>query len=135
MNHKSYISIMLVVLVGLVTTGCGNDANTGALLGAGAGALGGQVLGGDTKSTLIGTAIGAGAGYLLGNQSQQKKETQAELGQIRAEMNVVTINVTNSNGSIIQVRLTRDGVGYRGPRNEYYPTLPTQDQLRPVYGF
>lgn len=134
MNRKNYISIMLVV-VGLAMTGCGNDANTGALLGAGAGALGGQLFGGDTKSTVIGTAIGAGAGYLLGKGSQDKKDTQAQFGQIRAEMNIVTVNVTNSNGSVIQVRLTKEGPGYRGPKGEYYQTLPTSEQLKSIYGF
>ncbi len=36
-----------------------NDAQSGALLGAGVGALAGQAIGGDTKATLIGTAVGA----------------------------------------------------------------------------
>ena len=50
-------------------------------------------------------------------------------------MNVVTVNVTNSNDSIIQVRLRKQGIGYIGPKGEYYDKLPTEDQLRPVYGF
>jgi hypothetical protein len=43
--------------------------------------------------------------------------------------------VTNSNGSQIAVRLTRRGPGYVGPRCEYYPAMPTNEQLRMVYGF
>ena len=53
-------------------TGC-NDAQSGALLGAGVGALAGQAIGGDTEATVIGTAVGAGAGYIIGNESDKSK--------------------------------------------------------------
>jgi uncharacterized protein YcfJ len=52
--------------------GC-NDAQAGALLGAGVGALAGQAIGGDTEATLIGTAVGVGAGYIIGNESDKSK--------------------------------------------------------------
>jgi len=39
------------------------------------------------------------------------------------------------NGSISQVRLRKYGVGYVGTRGEYYSHIPTEDQLRPIYGF
>jgi uncharacterized protein YcfJ len=61
---------MAVCLAGL--GGC-NDAQSGALLGAGIGALAGQAIGHDTKSTVIGTAVGAGAGYVIGNESDKAK--------------------------------------------------------------
>jgi hypothetical protein len=47
----------------------------------------------------------------------------------------VTVNITNSNGSISRVRLRREGIGYVGTRGEFYDHLPTEDELRPVYGF
>jgi len=47
----------------------------------------------------------------------------------------VTIWITNSNGSRTSVRLTRQGHWYVGPRGEYYETLPTNEQLRAIYGF
>jgi hypothetical protein len=50
-------------------------------------------------------------------------------------MSYVTVNITNSNGSVSQVLLRKQGVGYVGTRGEYYNTLPTGEQLRPVYGF
>jgi hypothetical protein len=50
-------------------------------------------------------------------------------------MNVETVTVTNSNGSKISVRLQKQGVGYVGPRGEYYDHLPTDAELKPVYGF
>jgi len=118
----------------LFCVGCESDAQTGAGIGTLAGAGIGQLAGGDTESTLIGAAVGGGAGYLIGNE-QDKKKTQAEMDDLRNEMNMVTVNVTNSNGSIIPVRLRRQGVGYVGPRGEYYDHLPTSEQLHPVYGF
>jgi len=132
--------LIAILMVGVVSlglaffAGCESDAQTGALLGSGIGAGVGALAGGDTESTLIGAAVGGGAGYMLGNEGDKKKAA-ADREAIREEMNVVTVNVTNSNGSIIQVRLKRQGVGYVGPRGEYYPKLPTEEQLRPVYGF
>jgi hypothetical protein len=45
------------------------------------------------------------------------------------------VKLTNSNGSIVRVPLRKQGVGYLGTRGEYYPDLPSEDQLRPIYGF
>jgi len=118
----------------MFTVGCQSDAETGAAVGALAGAGIGQLAGRSTEATLIGAAIGGGTGYILGNEGDKKKAA-AERYSLREEMNTITVNVTNSNGSIVQVPLRRSGVGYVGTRGEYYPTLPTEDQLRPVYGF
>lgn len=129
------ILMVAVVSFGLaIAAGCESDAQTGALIGGAAGAGIGQLAGGDTEATLIGAAVGSGAGYMLGNEGDKKKAA-ADRQSIRQEMNTVMVNVTNSNGSVIQVPLRKQGVGYVGPRGEYYDTLPTEDQLRPVYGF
>ena len=45
------------------------------------------------------------------------------------------VNVTNSNGSFIPVRIRRFGNVWVGPRGEQYLSYPTVEQLRPVYGF
>jgi hypothetical protein len=118
----------------LFVVGCQSDAQTGTLIGTLAGAGIGQLAGGDTEGTLIGAAVGGVAGYMLGNEGDKKK-AEAEMAALREEMNTVTVNVTNSNGSIVAVKLRRHGVGYLGTRGEYYASLPTEDQLRPVYGF
>ena len=134
---KSLVTILMVVVVSLgsaFVAGCESDAQTGSAIGALAGAGIGQLAGGDTESTLIGAAVGAGTGYILGNESDKKK-AQAERDYTRQEMNTVTVNITNSNGSVSQVRLRKHGVGYVGTRGEYYSSLPTKDQLRPIYGF
>jgi hypothetical protein len=127
--------MLVAVSIGLTfSVGCESDAQSGALIGTGIGAGVGALAGGSTEATLIGAAVGGGGGYMLGNEGDKKKAT-ADRDAIRQEMNVVTVNVTNSNRSVIQVRLRKQGVGYVGPRGEYYDKLPTEDQLRPVYGF
>jgi len=129
------ILITVAVSAGLLfAVGCESDAQTGAGLGALAGAGIGQLAGGDTESTLIGAAVGGGAGYMLGNEGDKKK-TKAEMNDIRQELNTVTVNITNSNGSVSTVKLRKQGVGYIGPRGEYYDHLPTGEELQPIYGF
>ena len=107
---------------------------SGALLGTAVGAGAGQLIGRNTAGTLIGAGVGAGAGYMLGNEqdkARQRRETEA----IRSESNIATVWITNSNGSQLPVRLVKDGPGYIGPRGERYPYFPTEEQLRQVYGF
>ena len=47
----------------------------------------------------------------------------------------ITAWITNSNGSKTSVQITRRGGWYIGPRGEYYDEMPTNEQLRTVYGF
>lgn len=54
---------------------------------------------------------------------------------VRIEPATLTVWITNSNGSKTSVQLTRDGLWYVGPRGELYDSLPTNEQLRVVYGF
>jgi hypothetical protein len=54
---------------------------------------------------------------------------------VAVEEGTVTVWITNSNGSRTSVQLTRSGPWYIGPRGEYYTTMPTNEQLRVVYGF
>ena len=73
---KKLIIILMVVTVslGLVfVAGCESDAQTGALIGAGIGALAGQAIGGDTEGTMIGAGVGAAGGYIIGNEQDKKK--------------------------------------------------------------
>ena len=45
------------------------------------------------------------------------------------------VNVPNSNGSIMPVRIRHIGNVWIGPKGEQYLTYPTVEQLKPVYGF
>jgi hypothetical protein len=49
-------------------------------------------------------------------------------------VNAIVINVPNLNGSYTPVTLVRYNDGYLGPQGEYYPSNPTVDQLRVLYG-
>ena len=134
---KDIVTTLTAVTVGIglmLAAGCENEAQTGAVLGSLAGAGIGQIAGRDTESTLIGAAVGGAAGYMLGNEGDKKK-AQVERAYLREQTEYVTVNITNSNGSISQVRLRKQGVGYVGTRGEYYNRLPTQNELRPIYGF
>jgi len=128
-----------VVLAGmavglLMMASCRTAAQTGAAVGVLAGAGLGQVIGGTTGATILGAAIGGAAGYMIGNE-EDKSHARTERVHMRQEMDYVTVNISNSNGSISRVRLRREGIGYVGTRGEFYDHLPTEEELRPVYGF
>jgi hypothetical protein len=60
--------ILLTVMALFGVTGCaGYRTQTGAAIGAGAGALAGQAIGHNTESTLIGAALGGLTGAVVGN--------------------------------------------------------------------
>lgn len=138
---KTIIMVGLVVSLGLGTvilTGCESDAQTGALIGTAAGAGIGQAIGHNTTGTLIGAGVGAAGGYLIGNESDKnktKKENQQQMSQIREEQNTVTVWITNSNGSKVPVKLRKDGPNFIGPRGEIYQNMPSEADLKMVYGF
>lgn len=129
---------VLALAAVLALSGCANQAQTGAGLGAVLGAGLGQAIGGDTESTLLGAIIGGGLGYMFGNEEDKRlaaEEHEQDYNTLYTLANTQVVNIRNSNGSISQVRLHREGGRWIGPRDEQYLTLPSEDQLRPAYGF
>lgn len=125
----------MIVLIGLLfNVGCESDAQTGGLIGAGTGAIAGQAIGHSTEATLLGTAIGGGAGYVIGDQRDRKKMESKTESAIQ-EATTFYVNITNSNGSVTPVKIMKQGNAYVGPRGEQYPKLPTEEELKPIYGF
>ncbi|MCT7375401.1 glycine zipper 2TM domain-containing protein [Chelativorans salis] len=74
------IKLASAILVAMALAGCASEqqqrAGTGALVGAGAGALAGQALGRDTKSTLAGAAGGAILGGVIGSATAPRRQSQ-----------------------------------------------------------
>ncbi|MEI6153029.1 MAG: YMGG-like glycine zipper-containing protein [Deltaproteobacteria bacterium] len=71
---KKFVSIAMILSIGIALASCassGYNTQKGAAIGAGLGAIGGQIIGGNTASTLIGTAVGALAGMIGGNALDQ----------------------------------------------------------------
>lgn len=129
------MAAMSAIAAGMISmAGCANDAENVALLGTAIGAGIGALAAGNTEGALIGAAIGGGAGYAIGDESDKRK-TRQEIASVRAEQNIVTVWIANSNGSQTPVKLRKDGPGYIGPRQERYSSMPTQEQLKPVYGY
>ena len=134
---KGLVTILMLVVVSLGLTfvvGCESDAQTGALIGTAAGAGIGQAIGRDTKSTLIGAAVGGGAGYMIGSEAD-KKQMKADIAAAQASANTFVVNITNSNGSVTPVTLRKSGNVWIGPKGEQYSRIPTEEQLKPIYGF
>ena len=137
---KRFVTLVVLAAVAvcvMFSAGCETEAQNSALLGTAIGAGVGALAGGDTEGALIGGAIGGGVGYVAGNESEKKKteqKTQQQIADIQAQQNIVTVWITNSNGSQTPVKLTKDGPGYIGPRGERYPSMPTEEQLKQVYG-
>lgn len=146
------VGVALALVLGVGVTGCAtgpngrtSKASTGALLGTLAGAGLGAIIGHQSGETgagaAIGAAVGAGGGYVIGNEqdkaetNRQVAATQAQASAAYASANTVVINVRNGNGSITPVTVQRVGNEYVGPKGEHYLALPTEEQLRPVYGF
>ena len=85
MNVKIWRSVTIISVTAAMLTGCASTgtSNTtdGVVGGAAVGALAGQLIGGNTQSTLIGAAIGATAGGLIGyDLDQQANNIARSLG-------------------------------------------------------
>jgi len=130
--------LLIIIIAGfLFVTGCETQAQSGAavggLAGAGLGAIIGNQSGNAASGALIGGAVGAGGGYMVGNEADKKQMNQ-QIQSAQQQANTTVVNITNSNGSITPVTLRRSGNVWVGPRGEQYMSMPTPEQLKPIYG-
>lgn len=65
---KQTVILFSILILSSSCVGTTNKAQTGGLGGAAGGALIGQIIGRDTKSTLLGAGIGGLLGYMIGNE-------------------------------------------------------------------
>jgi outer membrane lipoprotein SlyB len=76
---KKNIIALLIIVTGFMMFSCiheGYNTQKGAAIGAGLGAIAGQVIGNDTASTLIGAAVGGLVGAVGGNAVDQSVANQ-----------------------------------------------------------
>jgi hypothetical protein len=135
---KSITVVLVITLLLSSIAGCQNSAQECALIGATIGTGIGAIAGGDPGSMVVGGFAGGGIGYWVGNEMDKNRANVAngqESGSQGSGQSSRVVWVTNSNGSRTPVELAENASGYVGPRNEYYASLPTERQLRPVYGF
>lgn len=87
-NMKKIITLtVLVIAAGFFLVSCaseGYNTQKGAAIGAGLGAIAGQVIGHDTASTLIGAAVGTLIGGIGGNAVDQHVTNQQKAGTAQA---------------------------------------------------
>ena len=106
MNSRMQKVLALVVTAGtLVASGCAsmNNKERGAVIGAGAGAAVGGVIGNNTGSTargaIIGAVVGGAAGAIIGHQmDQQAKEIDQSIPGAKVERVGEGIEVTFESG-------------------------------------
>jgi hypothetical protein len=65
---------------------------------------------------------------------EQLKAVYGLKSNVQPAADTVTVLVNNSDGTKTSVTLTKDGSKYIGPKGEYYPSLPTEEQLKLIYG-
>ena len=76
-------AILVLMAAGLILSCAGRypdrfNTQRGAAIGAGVGALAGQLVGRNTKSTLIGAGVGTLVGALVGNAVDQERQIAKE---------------------------------------------------------
>jgi len=77
MKKKGMILVLcLLISIPMLFGGCAGmtPAQEGAVGGAAVGAVAGQLIGGNTKSTLIGAGVGALGGALLNDEMKKGKK-------------------------------------------------------------
>lgn len=136
MKHR-ILSLTAVAVTSIALVGCEgmNSQTTGTLGGAATGALVGGIAGNNIKgiNKTEGAIAGALVGGLIGNRMGAQQD---QINAMDARTNYMTVSVRNSNGSVTPVQLSRvQGDIWRGPRGEQYNGVPSEGQLRQLYGF
>ena len=83
----------------------------------------------------VGTLLGVATRALEG-QAQQIDGLALEEGHRFAcpSNGKVTLTLSHDHGAIYEVTLIKQGQSYTGPQGEYYPSIPSDEQLHLRYG-
>jgi hypothetical protein len=141
-TEKTSVTIALVASLVLGLGGCCGENRSNGCNGlelhpiyssALAGAVIGGIVGYQSDEPGEGAAVGAaifGVGALLHEIDREHRDKDHE-NECTKE---VVVEIHNDNGSVTPVRLKRKDCAYIGPKGERYEELPTEEQLRPIYG-
>ncbi|MCC6006351.1 MAG: OmpA family protein [Rhodobacteraceae bacterium] len=93
MGRQARAIVIAMATAGLTLAGCANpdgtanQPGTGAIIGGLTGAAAGQIIGGDTRTTVIGGAVGAAVGGAIGAQmAAQERELRRSLAGTGADI-------------------------------------------------
>jgi hypothetical protein len=78
--------------------------------------------------------IGPRGEYYLDMPTEQQLKMVYGLGAKLAQGTSFDFWIDNDNGTQTVVTLTKSGEGFIGPAGEYYATMPTEEQLKIIYG-
>jgi hypothetical protein len=145
MERTPYKPTLIITLVisSLILCGCNEELQLHPIYQqAITGAIVGGIIGYQSEEPGEGAALGAvvlGVGALLeqtdkGTCSSDNEEEYSD-EDFDSPKEVFVVNVHNSNGSITPVEIEKREDAYFGPKGELYEQLPTEEQLKPVYGF
>ena len=150
---KTSSHLLTMILLGsilLTGTGCQDiDASTvyhKALFGALVGVIVGHQSNEDGAGAAVGAAIFGVEGLLeeidANKTSKQVSHYHDTCDQktpdptpVLSQGDKITIHITNNNGSTTPIELHRKDGFYVGPKGELYQELPTEEQLKAIYGF
>ena len=94
--------------------------------------------GSKTEVKVIGSVIGGYTGpkgeYYASLPTEEQLKASYGLPCAASVRNNVIFYLGKNGGSEIVVVLTKDGSGFLGPKGEYYASLPTEEQLKQIYG-
>lgn len=108
-STKKAVAAMLAVVMALAVAGCSGQplserekgTGVGALIGAGTGAIIGAAVGAPGASAAIGGALGAGGGFLVGNELENQ---QVSHNQTEAQINSQQQEIEHQRREIDQVK-------------------------------
>ena len=123
-----------IIVFSLLGAGCASSGRygtqKGAVIGAGLGAIAGQIIGHNTKSTLIGTGVGALLGTIVGNFEDQRAAEQRDAYR---EFQVQRTQETYYVAPEPQVQTGPPGKWVTVPgRWEHHRWVPAHQEWRPV---
>ena len=140
-THKIPVIAVLIVS-SMLLGGCNEGLRWSDIYGASlGGALVGGIVGYQSHEEGEGAAIGAaicGVGELLSQLDDHEDKDRDHDNDYDDDDNgckeIFVIQVHNSNGSITPIEVEKKGDIFIGPKGEQYEQLPTEEQLKPVYG-